>query len=1227
MNAMKKRLFMLLLAAVTLPARAEELYLVGGATPIGWVSGGRSATKMTETESGSKIFVWSGLLTANTTNDDGFKVCKGDDIWDAYRATTSGQDIKSGEEYDITTSDDYKWDITETGYYTVTVDLNEMKLKAVKEFSVSCTFNRSSSRPYAITSCSIASAEALTDFAKLVNADSYSTSMTAELTADITANSAFIPIGTSSNMFVGNFNGNGHTVTLEIDNNESYQGMFGVVKGGARISDLIVAGSVKAESKVGGIIGYADGGGTITLTNVINRATIQSKGSDSANAAGLVGCAVSSTVIAATNCGNMGNVSGQDGQCAAFAGWTQSSGETKTTFTNCWNSGTISNMENNCNLYRNTGSVTADNCYDATGITTYTQGTQLTLSSTTDNALTSGELCYKLNGDQSSIIWYQTLAGTDSHPYPDSGHKQVYQYSASIYSNLPVSGGKVQISTAEQLATFASEVNAGTSMDAELTADIDYTDYTDQAAMIGRRSKTYKSTFDGKEHTVTVNFNNTTAEESGLFRRVNGATIKNLKVAGTITTNQKYAGGIVSGIWQRGTITNCESAVTIEDEASGDATHGGILALVQDKDDIKILNCVFSGTLNAPNRTGCGGIIGWPDNAVDHEVTVRNCLVTGSITLKDDDNNDVIVRNSADTYNNYYTCALSNSLRNSKSATEASSIADTGELCYLLNGSTQGGTDWYQNLSGTPDDMPTPFSSHARVYATGVTLKCDGTPATDAAVTYTNTAASAATVPEHSYSAGWCTVCRKLDEGYITPDEDGYYGIGSAGELQWFAAIVDNGEWSARAMLTEDIATYTGPYIGTSNDKSFKGIFDGKGHKISVEFGNESKIGLFRCVKNGTIQNLVVDGTINAGDGSLMAGLVNESRLNSVYRNIVVATDMTTTHSGDGTHGGVISVAWDTPTVENVAFVGSINAASDEGSCGIIGYAHSGSTITYRNCYVTGTLSLKEGNNRVFGRNGEYCENCYTTLDMTNLNDADRFTGGGDVTSSQVSSGELCYLLNGSTCYGVDWTQTIGTDSYPVPFSTHGIVNKISSAGYTTQYIPSTDVTIPDGIHAYAGETDDNLLRLNEITGSISRNDAVILSGTANEFYSFVPTTGAIEAEVNNLQGSTGSDGDVGDGSTIYALAKPDDEAVGFFLVGDGIAIPAGKAYLTCAGGSVKGFTFAFDDDVTAIDHARDAVCRQGSTIVNLAGQRVGNAQLRHGLYILDGRKVLVKSN
>ena len=223
---------------------------------------------------------------------------------------------------------------------------------------------------------------------------------------------------------------------------------------------------------------------------------------------------------------------------------------------------------------------------------------------------------------------------------------------------------------------------------------------------------------------------------------------------------------------------------------------------------------------------------------------------------------------------------------------------------------------------------------------------------------------------------------------------------------------------------------------------------------------------------------------------------------------------------------------------------------------------------------------------------------------------------GSDV-ESKKASGELCYLLNSSSCYDATWRQTLGKDTYPELDPTHGIVNKITAAGYTTQYTHDTDVTIPSGIEAYAGVVDGEKLKLVAIENAISKDDAVILKGSEG-YYSFMPTTtGVSRAASNDL---LGSDGNASGGEGIYALANIG--GVGFYPVGSSVTIPAGKAYLYTGSSPVKGFTFVFDDDATAVEMVNGQSSMVNGPIYNLAGQRI--QKMQKGINIIGGKKILI---
>ncbi len=421
----------------------------------------------------------------------------------------------------------------------------------------------------------------------------------------------------------------------------------------------------------------------------------------------------------------------------------------------------------------------------------------------------------------------------------------------------------------------------------------------------------------------------------------------------------------------------------------------------------------------------------------------------------------------------------------------------------------------------------------------------------------------------HSYQAnGLCQYCG----GYQAPGNDGgTYTIGNMGQLMAFAEIVNSSDQSAVGSLTADIDMknyHRFTPIGLNNDGSwqrpFRGTFYGNNHVISnLYVKTECEGGLFSRLRSGKIYNLGIENAHIESTANLRCGaMAGEHHDNAWMYNCFArgTIEFVTTHSQK-------------------------DALAGEG--------HGGHFV---DCYTTlGTICCELPN-------GGTTENCYS---------------GSDV-ESKKASGELCYLLNGSSCYDATWRQNIGTDTYPELDPTHGIVNKITAAGYTTQYTHNTDVTIPNGIEAYAGFVDGEKLKLVAIENAISKDDAVILKGSEG-YYSFMPTTGVSRAASNDL---LGSDGNASGGEGIYALANIG--GVGFYPVTDtNIKIPAGKAYLN-TGSLVKGFTFVFDeDDATGISLMEDGRSQmEDGAIYNLSGQRLSKAQ--KGINIVGGKKVVI---
>ena len=69
-------------------------------------------------------------------------------------------------------------------------------------------------------------------------------------------------------------------------------------------------------------------------------------------------------------------------------------------------------------------------------------------------------------------------------------------------------------------------------------------DITEVSDIVGTSSNCFKGNFDGQGHTITFSKTVTgTTQYTASFGFIDGATIKNLKVTGTVTSGGRFAGG------------------------------------------------------------------------------------------------------------------------------------------------------------------------------------------------------------------------------------------------------------------------------------------------------------------------------------------------------------------------------------------------------------------------------------------------------------------------------------------------------------------------------------------------------------------------------------------------------------------------------------------------------------------------------------------------------------
>ena len=103
------------------------------------------------------------------------------------------------------------------------------------------------------------------------------------------------------------------------------------------------------------------------------------------------------------------------------------------------------------------------------------------------------------------------------------------------------------------------------------------------------------------------------------------ASFCNLKVAGTITTDKKYAGGLIGYSYASDlvptTLTNCTSSIHIVSNTDGDGTHGGFVGQHDSRTGrITLDHCLFDGLIEGPNTTKCAGFLGWSNGPVTYTV-------------------------------------------------------------------------------------------------------------------------------------------------------------------------------------------------------------------------------------------------------------------------------------------------------------------------------------------------------------------------------------------------------------------------------------------------------------------------------------------------------------------------------------------------------------------------------------------------------------------------------
>ena len=484
------------------------------------------------------------------------------------------------------------------------------------------------------------------------------------------------------------------------------------------------------------------------------------------------------------------------------------------------------------------------------------------------------------------------------------------------------------------------------------------------------------------------NTSNGNTSDVGGICGLNWGTITNCCNSGDVSVSgvNAYSGGICGYNWS--SITTCSNSGKVTG-STGSGSRNSVGGVCGWNYAGFITTCSNSGEVSG---NSVGGICGVNDGG-----SITNCSNSGDVTGSGDSStvSGICGQNNRSITNCYWLSGTADAGIGDDSGTVEKVESKTedeyksGEVAWLLNGESTNGP-WRQNLTGTNRDaFPTLDQTHHIVIGENNT--------------YTN--------DEHKYQNGFCT-CGSYEAA--TQDDAGTYQISNAGQLYWFAELVNGGQTTANAVLTMDITINSnvldknGELNGDGSDfipwtpigddsKPYTGTFDGAGFSICgvVVERTESMVGFFRSIgENGVVKNLTLaDGYIRQGDSNI-GGIcgVNDGTITGCTNSSSVVGYSLQIGGICGYNGGLISECVNEGVIrsEGAFCIGGICGGNSEGTVercinngavistgtymentgGICGHLFSGSS-SIENCRNSGPVSATFNNASVGGICGD----------------------------------------------------------------------------------------------------------------------------------------------------------------------------------------------------------------------------------------------------------------
>ena len=842
--------------------------------------------------------------------------------------------------------------------------------------------------------------------------------------------------------------------------------------------------------------------------------------------------------------------------------------------------------------------------------------------------------------------------------------------------------GTILIKDANEWKVFCKLVNEKgmTNLNARLEADINL---GGDIAMIGRYDHKYAGTFDGQGHTLTLNWN-TGESDIAPFRRVDGATIKNLRTEGTIKSSGHFLAGLIDeASGDNNTISNCVSAVNITSSYTSDRCGaGGLISYIYTNTQVTITDCLVKGSINGTGagRTGMGGFVCYQYGTC----TLNTCLYAG--TNNGSNEYSYTFAPNATLNNCYYLNACGSEYKQGTKVTEEQ--LRSGEVAWMLQ---KGRSDmaWGQKIGR--DDAPQLTRDNDKRICK-VTFAYNGR---EEATRYANKGGTVASMPtftpkdllgsdynEHHYYSeiafedgfnGSTTVNTDRTVA-VTFNKKDYYEIATKEDWKAFCDIVKSGQNAVDAKLTRNIDL--GSEINmVAYDTKYSGTFDGQNHTLKLDWNNTNgTLAPFFKVENAIIRNLRTEGNIKSSYSNL-SGLILTVSGKTTVKGCVSNVNITYTGNRECYSAGMtLSITYGAVvTFTDCIVKGKYNTTLEEGAFHISGFVlNQNGTCTFNNCLYLG--------DNVPG--GDFTFTFYDRVTLNNcyyLN-ACGIAQGTKITAEQLKNGEVTKKLQNNRTDKCYWAQQLGempdfynaadkskanyvyydaakkgwtcddfrlTDGQPLPI---GLDFTAATVTYERNFNGAQKATLclpydlsAQGFKAYTisggnknevhfKEVDDKLTAYTPYY--ITANGMPQLGGRNIEVKAYKADKMTTLAAGYKFTGTVAGVSNATAAADNAYILQDDGKFHKVTTTNSAATIPAYRAYIICPpqASGAKQLSIVLDGETTGIGSTtNEATDGKNGPVYDLQGRRVADRldDARHrlpaGVYIVGGRKVVVK--